>query len=81
MKTICHRINLCNQNNIYLIENSIKNGDNSFEVDIQLCSDGLVVFHDDTLEKIGIHKHIRHFSINQLEKYNIYSPKTDHLLF
>ena len=73
MKTICHRINLYNQNNIYLIEDSIKNGDNNFEVDIQLCSDGLVVYHDDTLEKIGIHKHIKNFTINQLEKYNIHS--------
>ena len=44
-----------------------------FEIDIQLCKDGLVVFHDYTLESKGVDKKILDLTVSELGVYNILS--------
>uniref|UniRef100_A0A6C0JIK9 GP-PDE domain-containing protein n=1 Tax=viral metagenome TaxID=1070528 RepID=A0A6C0JIK9_9ZZZZ len=73
MNVICHRIDYYSQNNINLIDSYIKKGINSFEIDIQLCKDEIVIFHDFSLTSKGINKNVSEFPLEQLEKYGIYS--------
>tara|TARA_B100000925_G_scaffold146040_1_gene109376 strand:- start:2942 stop:3595 length:654 start_codon:yes stop_codon:yes gene_type:complete len=73
MKTICHRINFHDQNNIKQIPKCLEKGLDFFEIDIQLCKDGLVVFHDYTLESKGVDKKILDLTVSELGVYNILS--------
>lgn len=73
MKTISHRICYYNQNDIKQIPLSLEKNIDFFEIDVQLCKDGLVIFHDYNLEEKGVYKNITEYTINELESYNIQS--------
>ena len=71
MKIIYHRIDYKNQNDVDMISINIENGITSFELDLQLAKDNIVIFHDSTLKKKGIYKNICDYSCEELKQLNI----------
>ena len=51
MIIINHRISRFSENDIYKLEELSKKGIKNFEIDLQLCQDDIVIYHNFTLEK------------------------------
>lgn len=53
MNIINHRIDRCNENRVSSINNMINNKIYNFEIDINMCNDELILFHDSQIEDNG----------------------------
>jgi len=71
MKIIYHRIDYKNQNDVDMIAINIENGITSFELDLQLAKDNIVIYHDSTLKNKHIYKNISDYSCEELKQLNI----------
>ena len=50
MKIIYHRIDYKHQNDVDMIAINIEKGITSFELDLQLAKDNIVIYHDSTFK-------------------------------
>ena len=71
MQIIYHRIDYKHQNNVDMIAINIEKGITSFELDLQLAKDNIVIYHDPTLQKKNIYKNICDYSCEELKQLNI----------
>ena len=71
MIIINHRISRFSENDIYKLEELSKKGIKNFEIDLQLCQDDIVIYHNFTLENLGIFKNLEDIPYNNLKEKGI----------
>ena len=71
MKIINHRISRLAENKVIKLKELSKKGIENYEIDLQLCKDDIVVYHNFTLENLGIFKNIEDYKYKDLESLGI----------
>lgn len=71
MEIINHRISRNNENKVDSILNLSNKGIKSFELDLQLCNDSIVIYHNYTLREKKIFNNIENYSYKFLEELDI----------
>ena len=71
MEIINHRICRNNENKVDFILNLHNKGIKSFEIDLQLCNDNIVVYHNFTIQENSNFRNIEDYNYKFLEKRGI----------
>ena len=71
MKIINHRISRIAENRVGKLRELCKKGVKSYEIDLQLCKDDIVVYHNFTLKNLSIFKNIEDYNYKDLESLEI----------